>query len=453
MRSLVLLARRIQLSLALLALLISYSAFSESKVDLDPTFADGGVAKIVFGSGKSWASTGLTQPDGKIIVVGSIEYKGHIGAIALTRTDPNGKPDHRFGNKGVVITKVGVNSRSTAVGLMPDGRLVVAGWAYVEKGKEGITLAMYNVDGTLDSRFGDRGLLIFPMEYSTAYVYTLAVQSDGKIVIGGKITIQKEYRDSAGLFIRSVPDDYVFLARLNGNGSFDASFGTNRVVVTDVGGGSIKITGLALQLDGKLIATGTRYKKPNSTIVLARYNANGSLDKSFGVEGQANRTMEKGWYGSPTISTLPDGRILLICGYSLEGESWLSLTQLHVDGSPDLAFGENGTITKKTKFRSYIDFIPVKQPDGKILISGMSLRPPMPGKSQPPFYYSFGIARFLPTGDADNSFGQAGMHVVSIGDITDSPAYMTAQDNGRIIIAGHSDNEVTQHVVIVGLLP
>ncbi|MFA6310645.1 MAG: hypothetical protein WCV99_19110 [Sterolibacterium sp.] len=445
------LAKRIQVALALLAVVISCPAFSESEVRLDPTFAGDGVAKIAFGPGKSWATTGVTQPDGKIIVAGSVYYKGYFEAMALARTNPNGTPDNGFGDNGVVVTKVGVNSRSTAVGLMPDGRIVVAGWAHVEKGKEGITLAVYNVDGTLDSRFGDRGLLIFPVEYSAAYVYSLTLLADGKIVVGGKITIRKEYRDQP--FVQSVPDDYVLLARLNGNGSFDASFGRNGVVVTDVGGGDVRITGLALQQDGKLIAAGTRQKNPNSTLVLARYNVNGSLDRNFGVEGLANRTMEKGRYSPPTISTLPDGRIFLVGGYSLQDDSWLLLSRLHVDGSPDLAFGETGTITTKTKFWRYSDFIPVTRPDGRILISGMSVRPAKLRQSQPPFYYSVGIARFLPNGDVDSSFGRDGMHVVSIGAVTDRPAYMTAQDNGRIIIVGHSDNEVTQQVVVIGLVP
>lgn len=450
-RFFVYLAKRIEVGLALLVMAFSCPAFSESEVHLDQTFAGKGVAKITFGPGKNWAIAGATQLDGKIIIAGSVNYKGHLAAIALARTNPNGTPDNEFGNNGVVVTKVGINSRSTAVGIMPDGRIVVAGWAFVERGKEGITLAMYNVDGTLDSRFGDEGLLILPMEYSAAYVYSLAVQLDGKVVIGGKITIRKEYTDQQ--FVRSIPNDHVFLARLNGNGSFDASFGTNGVVVTDVGGGNVRITGLALQQDGKLIAAGTRQKNPNSSLVLARYNANGSLDERFGVEGLAHRTMEKGRYSSPTISTLPDGRIYLIGGYSLQDDSWLLLSRLHDDGSPDLAFGETGTITTKTKFWRYSDFIPVLRPDGKILISGMSVRPLKPGQSQPPFYYSVGIARFLPSGGADNSFGKDGMHVVSIGAVTDKPAYMTAQENGRIVIVGYSDNEVAQQAVVIGLVP
>lgn len=438
-------------ALALFAFAYSCPVLSEGGTHLDTTFAGEGVARITFGPGKNWATTGVTQPDGKIIVVGSVYYKGYSEAIALARTSPNGTLDDKFGDNGVVITKIGVNSRSTAVGIMPDGRIVVAGWAFVEEEKVGVTLAMYRADGTLDPLFGDQGLLIFPIEYSAAYVHSLTVQSDGKILVGGRITIRKEYRDQ--LFVRSVADGYFFLARLNGNGSFDDTFGKNGVVVTDVGGGNVRISGLALQQDGKLIAAGTRQKDTQSAFVLARYEANGSLDKRFGAEGLVSRTRGRGRYSPPTVSILSDGRIHLIGGYSLQDDNWLFLSQLRLDGSPDLTFGDAGTITTKTKFWRYSDFISALQSDGRILISGVSVRSPKPSQSQPPFRYSIGIARFLPTGSVDNSFGKDGMHVLSIGAVTDHPAFTAVQSNGRIVIAGYSDNEASQQIVLIGLAP
>jgi hypothetical protein len=93
------------------------------------------------------------------------------------------------------------------------------------------------------------------------------------------------------------------------------------------------------------------------------------------------------------------------------------------------------------------------QSDGRILISGISVRSPKPGQSQPPFYYSISIARFLPTGSVDNSFGKDGMHVLSIGAVSDIPAFTTVQSNGRIVIAGYSKNEASQQIVLVGLAP
>lgn len=445
------LLKRFQLCLALLGILISSPTLSEGGTHLDKSFAADGVAKISFGIGKNWATGGVLQSNGKITIAGSLADSSYTHSIALVRVNPDGVLDEKFGDGGIIITKVGVNSRSTGVAVMPDGKIVVVGWVFVEKGKEGIAVAIYQADGSLDTHFGDQGLVIFPMEYSSAYAYSLVVQPDGKIIVGGKITIRKEYRDQ--LFVRSVPDDYVFLGRLNSNGSFDTAFGKNGVVVTDVGGGDVRITSLTLQSDGKFIASGTRQKGVTSTLIVARYNSNGVLDKRFGVDGLVNRTMENGRYKPPTVSVLADGRIYLVGGYSLQDDAWLLLSRLRDDGALDSTFGEGGIVATRTTLWRYSDFITVTQPDGKILVSGLSVRPPKPGQSQPPFYYSIAISRFLQNGQADNSFGPNGMQVVPIGSVTDKPTFMTVQENGRIVVAGHSDNQVTQQIVLVGLIP
>lgn len=445
------LLKRVQLCLGLIGILFSNPTFSEGGTHLDHAFATDGVAKISFGIGKNWLAGSVIQPDGKIILAGSLADSSYAHSIALARVNPDGVLDEKFGNGGIIITKAGVNSRSTGVAVMPDGRVVVAGWAFVEKGKEGITVAVYQADGRLDTHFGNQGFLIFPMEYSAAYVYSLAVQPDGKIIVGGKITIRKEYRDQ--LLVRSVPDDYVFLARLNSNGTFDTTFGKNGVVVTDVGGGDVRITTLTLQSDGKFIASGTRQKGASSALILARYNSNGVLDKHFGVDGLVSRTMEKGNYKPPTVTVLSDGRIYVVGGYSQQEEAWLLLLRLRDDGASDSTFGVSGTIASRTALWRHSPFIAVTQPDGKILISGLSVRPPKPGQSQPPFHFSIGLARFLQNGQVDNSFGLNGVQVVPIGAVTDTPIFMTIQENGRIVVAGYSDNQSIQQIVLIGLLP
>lgn len=448
-------AKLIQLNLALLAMFFSCPSISENDVHRDPSFGNSGAVKIAIGSRDSWATAGLTQTDGKIIIAGSIYYEneGYANAIALTRILPDGVLDSEFGNKGIVITKIGGNSRATAIGMMPDGRIIVAGWAFVETGKLGITLVMYNIDGTLDTRFGDGGQLIFPMAYANGYVHSLVVQSDGNILVGGRLTVQENKRNP--LLPQLLPGKYILLARLNSNGTFDSTFGMKGVVLTNVGDetGDLEITSLTLQRNEKLMVLGRRQKSSSSTLILARYNLNGTLDKSFGVDGFSNRTIETGRYSQPSVTIASDGRIYLIGGYQLKDDNFLVLSKFDVNGSPDLNFGEAGTVTTKTAFWRYSNFVPTLLPDGKILISGTSVRPPKPGQPQPPFYYSTGIARFLPNGTTDNSFGINGMHVVSIGGVTDSPVFMTVQDSGRIVIGGYSTNQQVQEVVFIGLIP
>ena len=440
--------RRFQLCFALFGMLLSSVTFSQGGAGLDQTFAAGGVAKFSFGSGKSWASSGVLQSDGKIIIAGSLADSSNAHSIALARVNADGVLDEKFGVGGIIVTKVGVNSRATGIAVAPNGQIAVAGLAFVEKGIEGITLVMYQADGSLDARFGNQGVLIFPMDFSAAHIYSIAFQPDGKVIVGGKITIRKEYRDA--VIVRSVPDDYVFLARLNGNGSFDTAFGKNGLVVTDVGGGIVVTKSLTIQSDGKLIASGKSQKGATSAQILARYKLNGELDKRFGDDGIVKRTIENVRFNPPTASVLADGRIDLLGGYSLQDDAWLLLSRLRGDGAFDSTFGQDGIVATRTTLWRYSDFVSVTQPNGKILVSGLSLRLRDPGQTQSPFHFSIGISRFLQNGQADDSFGSHGMQVVPIG-VTDTPAFITMLENGRIVVAGHTDNKVNQQIVLIGL--
>lgn len=104
------LLKRIQLCLALFGILLSSPTFSEGGTHLDQTFAADGVAKISFGIGKNWATGGVIQSDGKIIIAGSLADSSYAHSIALARVNPDGVLDEKFGDGGVIITKVGVNS-------------------------------------------------------------------------------------------------------------------------------------------------------------------------------------------------------------------------------------------------------------------------------------------------------------------------------------------------------
>ncbi len=447
--------RCLQALLATLIVTFPIFAFSDSSTHLDQAFGKSGVVKIAIGTGKAWGSAGkawaagsATQSDGKIVIAASLADSSFAHTMALVRVSPDGEMDKQFGNKGVVNTQIGLNSRPVKIAILPDGRVVVAGWSHVNPRTEGITVVMYKPDGTLDERFADDGVLIFPKRYSAGFVHSLAIQPDGKIVVGGMTRIPKEVRDTRS--IRSATDEFLLLARINGNGSFDASFGENGVVVTDVGGGDVQTTALAIQHDGKVVTSGTGKKSSISRLIIARYTPNGSLDTGFGDNGLFIKTTEKGVYSWPTVSVLPDGKIHVIAG--LVGGRLLAF-RLQKDGSNDLTFGGGGIVTASMELLRYRRYAPVLQSDGKMLVCGLVVRPPKPGLKQPPFYYSIGVARFLPNGLVDSSFGINGMHVVSIGSVTDSPASMAVQENGRIVIVGHSDDQDSQQVVLIRLVP
>lgn len=412
----------------------------------DTTFGKNGLLKIGIDSKRIFAKDSLIQPDGKIVVAVNLSDKNYKESIALVRVRPDGTLDDQFGTDGVVSTTLGANSRPEKIGLLLDGRIVVVGWAHFSSDKEGITLTRYNTDGSLDERFADRGIYILPKGL-WSYAHALAVQPDGKVIVGGTITIPQARPDRGiGVFANK---GHFFLMRIDKAGLLDPDFGENGLVATDVGGDG-KITALAIQGDGKIVASGTGNKNSKSRMIVARYDSNGSLDKHFGSDGLLVHEIEKGQYESPSVAELPDGKLLV--GSSVWSEKHLLLTRLLLNGAIDPTFAVGGSLMVPTGTIQDRTF-PVLLPDGRVLVSGMVARTPKIGQSQPPYCNSFGVARFLVDGRADTSFGPAGMQVLPLGLCRDRAAKVMTQGNGQVILVGSVQSQTADHLVILGFPP
>jgi uncharacterized delta-60 repeat protein len=232
---------------------------------LDPSFAADGKQTFPIGEASGAAAVAV-QPDGKIVVAG-FSSSDTSSAVALARLKPNGLPDPGFGTDGITTTAIGTHSAAEALVLQPDGKLVVAGFSAVGGGFTRATLARYGVGGALDDGFGSGGIATLAGSPNNADAHALALQPDGKIVVAGN--------DSGrGLL----------LARYAANGTLDQGFGAGGRVLTRRDGNS-EATGVALQPDGKIVVAGRTRDGPVSTYAVARYDATGSLDLSFGRGG------------------------------------------------------------------------------------------------------------------------------------------------------------------------
>lgn len=432
--------------LIILATSLMWSNLAWSDTVLDLSFGVNGIVKIAVGAQKNYVADSAIQSDGKIVVAISPADADFKTRIALVRVDVDGALDKKFGKNGVSNTSIGVNSQSEKVAILPDGRIVVAGWAYVNQYKKGIVLVMYKPDGTLDDRFADHGVLMLPPEYSASHVRAIKVQPDGKLVIGGEITVRKEYW--------SKPNDFLFLARVNRNGTLDTEFGTGGVVKTDVGGCGV-ITTLATLDNGKIIAAGTGCNSSASKqLVVVRYNQNGVVDNSFGNNGFFVSLLEQGDYHQAELTVLSDGWLHIVGSHSMpyEGISLLAV-RLRPDGKIDSSFGNNGTIAMPTKSFLFGNFSLILQADGKMLVAAGSLRPQKNDPPKPPFHFNFGVARFLADGQIDSTFGLNGVQIVSLGTETDMTESLILQANGQVIVAGHSDNQLNHQAVLVRFTP
>ncbi|MFN3564715.1 MAG: WD40 repeat domain-containing protein [Burkholderiaceae bacterium] len=330
---------------------------------------------------------------------------------------PAGTLDTAFGNGGKVVTAIGTNTdEAYAVALAPDGRIVAAGRSFSTNND--FALARYNANGSLDATFGSGGKVTTAIGSGDDRAYALALAPDGKIVVAG-------YSDAG-----STDRDFA-LARYNANGSLDASFGSGGKVTTAFGSGTDEAYALALAPDGKIVAAGRSHNGMNYDFALARYNADGSLDTTFGSGGKVVTAIGAGTDEAYAIALAPDGKIV-VAGVSRNGTKFdFALARYNADGSLDASGGSGGKLV--TAIGSGLDLATglALAPDGRIVAAG---------RSHNGANLDFALARYNADGSLDTTFGSGGKVTTAIGASDDIAYDLALAPDGRIVVAGASDN-------------
>ncbi len=246
---------------------------------LDKRFGKNGKITTDFFRNVDSISAVAIQPDGAIVVAGFAQLGGSGGTprvFALARYRNDGSPDTSFGNGGALTTSFGGNfAAASALMLQPDGKIVVAGTVDFNPDLPGsgldFALARYNSNGTLDGSFGKGGKVVFDFFGSFDQANSAVLQPDGKIIVVGSASYDSNNRDIG-----------FALARFNTDGGIDFGFGTGGKQITDFFGAGAKANGVVLQPDSKFVVAGTASDsatRPVATdIALARYNSDGSLN-------------------------------------------------------------------------------------------------------------------------------------------------------------------------------
>jgi uncharacterized delta-60 repeat protein len=321
------------------------------------------------------------QADGKILIGGGFSrYAGSVNN-RIARLTINGTLDASF------ITGNGANNPIEAMAVQPDGKILIAGWFTTYDGIAAQRIARLNTNGSLDAGFSSS---VGADGYSlSTTIYAIALQPDGKILIGGNFTT---YGGSAR---RNV-------ARLNADGTLDTGF--------DPGTGTnTAINSMSLQPDGKVLVGGYFQNLNGFTCNnIARLNANGTFDTSFDPGTGPNGKVS-------SIAVQPNGKIL-IGGFftSVNGIGRHYLARLNTNGTVDLDF-DPGTGPNHT-----IDCITVR-PDGQILIGGG-------------FTYYNGVARRLLA--RLNQNGSLDMVFDTGAGVGTGGVYAIAQSTDKILIGG-----------------
>lgn len=333
----------------------------------DPTFGAGGSVIVDLGDKTSRLKALALQPDGKMVLAGNLSQSGP----RVARLNADGTFDTGLNGTGKVILSAWSDFNVTGVAVQPDGKILVAG-IYGSTSMVG----RLNADGTIDESFGVAGQMIL----KKTYVNALTLQPDGKILLGGKNagagglliirlvatgradnTFDRDGRVSAyvgnnGGEIKSIavqPDGKIvgagqandgqvafLLTRVNVNGSFDTTFGTDGFTLDHPTQWESYATSLALDADGKAVVAGYVQMTPiDVEFVVARYENNGAVDTSFNGTG-ANRT-----YLAPTdgramaLAFRSDGKIVLGGNTGTD----ISTVRFHPNGVQDTAqWGNRG---------------------------------------------------------------------------------------------------------------
>jgi uncharacterized delta-60 repeat protein len=386
---------------------------------LDTSFGSGGVVLADITDLGSQALGVQVQPDGKIVVAGSASNSVQT-VFALARFNPNGVLDETFGTSGGRVTTVvgSGNATADAVSIQTDGKIVAAGYSFNGADYD-FAVARYNSDGSPDTAFGSAGQVVTPIGSGNDFGRAVAIQADKKIVLAG-YSYNGAYYDFA-------------VVRYATNGALDTTFGGTGRVTTSIAGAGAQAWAVSVQADKKIVAAGQAQVGTNLDFALVRYNADGTLDNSFGSLGRVVTGFGGGVAAfGLAMAIQPDGRILVAGGGNSNGVDYVALARYATNGVLDTTFGAAGWVVTQTGLvYDYAASLAVKS-DGKIIVAGAS---------QQGANYDYAVLRYTPNGSLDTSYGVGGKVLVSFGDGGNDLGNAVALDQiGRAVVAGGANN-------------
>ncbi len=360
-------------------------------------------ATVTFAAGQSSLSFGATAVNG---VAGSSSNVVTVSAAASVVSDPVGL-DPSFGVGGLAPTSLTFHDQFpyAAIARQPDGKILAAS----QYSANAWQLTRLNPDGTLDTSFGVNGVALatFPVTAATGNYpdpYTIVVQPDGNILVGGKIV--EGYGTPA-------------LCRFTSSGQLDPTFGTGGIadLSTYETPSSAWVDGIALRPDGRILLA----IENNGTAFLRAVQLlpSGVPDSTFGSGGETPQLVSD---ATVALDLLSDGEFVLV-GLSKVAMFNASGTAL------DTTFGSGGIRT--VNFGSSSASINASAIDsaGRILLAGTA-PDPITGATD------MAVARLTAQGSMDTTFGNGGSALVNVGGFNNQVTTLVVQPDNKIVLAG-----------------
>ncbi|MFT3953748.1 MAG: delta-60 repeat domain-containing protein [Piscinibacter sp.] len=391
---------------------------------IDTSF-QGGAQFVSPGEGEDYAAALAVQPDGKVLSVGWTSTAAGGTDLALVRHGRDGVLDAGFGSGGKVVTGFAASGgadQAYAVALQRDGKILVGGSTATSGTDLDFLLVRYHADGRLDTSFGQGGKVVTSFGTSTDRINAILVQDDGKIVVGGE---SDQGSTTTGI-------DFA-LARYNTDGSLDAGFGNAGKVLTPVRSQSARdsIYAMTWQQVGnqkRIVAVGGE-----GDFAAVRYLADGQLDGGFGSGGKVGALFGSTIGAARAVLATPQGQLVL-AGSSMND---VALARLNADGTLDAGFGTGGRVITALAADNWDAATAlVRQADGKLIVGGWVYE----GAGSAG---NFALLRYSGDGAADATFGSAGRVVTPV-------AAPMQRDAGRALALQADDRISTVRVLQAG---
>lgn len=322
--------------------------------------------------------------------------------------------DTSFGSGGKVTTGLNLNGAGTKLTLQSDGKIVAVGGNTAGD----FVVVRYNADGSSDNSFGTNGVVTtnFGAQDNASDV---AIASDGTIIVAG-----------------TTGHDFALAAYNSADGSLVSSFGNNGRVITDVGPKD-SCKAVRIQGDGKIVVAGST---AGATLdyALLRYNADGTLDNTFGTNGVVQTDFNGGDDQANAVAIQADGKIIA-CGTStvlhVNESADYSVARYNSDGSLDNTFATSGKLIYDYSGKNNYAYAMAIGSNGKIVVVGATggFKETLPGK--------MGIFRLNTDGTIDSTFNQNSIRQILFGNFDYASAHGVAiNSDGKIYVSGYAFN-------------
>ncbi len=405
------------------------------------TFGNNGVVVHDSAAGGNSEDVGWSitiDGQGKILVAGHSKNASFNEDMVIWRINADGTLDNSFGNNGVVVHNGAAggnsNDRGTSIVIDSNGRIVVAGYSFNGSNID-MVIWRYNPDGTLDNSFGNNGIVVHDNAAGgndNDWGFSITTDSQNRVLVTGTS------------FNASNNYDMV-IWRYNSNGTLDNTFGNNGVVVHDsAAGGNGNDIGSSIVVDsnGKIVVAGYSFNGSDNDMVVWRFNANGTLDNSFGNNGIVVHNSAAGGNGDDigkSVAIDSSGKVL-VTGLSknINGDYDMVVLRFNADGTLDNSFGNNGIVVHNDASggngndRGYSISI---DSQGKIIVTGNSMN--SNGNDD------MAVWKLNADGSLDNTFGNSGIVVhnnAGGGNGNDGGYSLTIDSQGKIFVTGYSLN-------------